>query len=315
MPPRARSPSRARTWCLTLNNPTDQDEVDLNHLSDSVKRLLVAREHGESGTEHFQGYVQFKSMKSLAQVKSISQRAHWEVAKGSPIQNEIYCRKGDQSHEEWLAHGADGPNYGHNLEIVIESGPKPSDGGAAEKARWKRAIELATQGELDQLAEESPDIYLRHYSTVKRIRSDSQVKPAAQEVMENYWWYGASGTGKSKTAHERWPEAYIKKKNKWWDGYVGQETVIIDEWGPDNKLTAPELKDWCDHHPFAAETKGGYNCLRPRRIVVLSNYSMEECFGHDHAGLLEPLKRRFARSAKNLGEIRHFGDDHPYLPE
>lgn len=312
---------RARTWCITINNPTDQDEVDLNHLVDAewCKRLFIARETGESGTVHFQGYIQCKAVKTERQLRPLLQRAALLIAKGSPVQNDLYCKKGDQPKEEWESQHEKGPNYGRNLDVVLDHGPVPTnggtDGGEAEKARWKRAIELAQQGDLDQLAEESPDIYLRHYCTVKKMRSDSQVKPAAQEVMENYWWYGASGTGKSKTAHDTWPDAYIKKKNKWWDGYTGQETVIIDEWGPDNKLTAPELKDWCDHHPFAAETKGGYSCLRPRRIVVLSNYTMEQCFGHDHAGLLEPLQRRFAKSAKNLGEIKHFSADHPYLPQ
>jgi hypothetical protein len=57
------------------------------------------------------------------------------------------------------------------------------------------------------------------------------------------------------------------------------------------------LKEWCDHHPFAAETKGSTTVLRPPKVIITSNYSMEECFTDPN--ILEPLKRRL--------NVRYFG--------
>lgn len=39
--------------------------------------------------------------------------------------------------------------------------------------------------------------------------------------LEHEWHYGATGTGKSRGVRDRFPEAYIKGNNIWWDGYDG----------------------------------------------------------------------------------------------
>ena len=42
--------------------------------------------------------------------------------------------------------------------------------------------------------------------------------------------WGPSGTGKSRFVAARWPDAFWKApESKWWDGYSGQETVVLDD--------------------------------------------------------------------------------------
>jgi len=39
--------------------------------------------------------------------------------------------------------------------------------------------------------------------------------------------------GKSRLAHATLPEAYVKEpRTKWWNGYLCQSDVIIDDFGP-----------------------------------------------------------------------------------
>lgn len=110
--------------------------------------------------------------------------------------------------------------------------------------------------------------------------------------LEHEWWYGPSGTGKSKRAWEEFPGHYQKELNKWWCSYAGEDVVVIEEWSPKNECTASALKIWADRYPFTGQIKGGsMTKIRPRKIIVTSNYSIEQCF--PNAEDQGPLKRRF----------------------
>lgn len=89
---------------------------------------------------------------------------------------------------------------------------------------------------------------------------------------------------------QRFPLAYIKGNNIWWDGYDGQETVILEEMGP-KQIGAQHMKKWCDHYPFSAESKGSSVLIRPKRLLVTSNYSIEACFPEPQD--TDAIKRRF----------------------
>jgi len=86
--------------------------------------LIEAHELGESGTPHIQGYAQLKVPLRIAQVSKLCPKAHFEVARGTPYQNFLYCAKGEQSHAEWMELKDAGPKYGKNAEF-LEYGTRP----------------------------------------------------------------------------------------------------------------------------------------------------------------------------------------------
>lgn len=56
--------------------------------------VVYQRERGVGGTEHFQGYVQWKKQVRMTSIKAIlGQRVHLEKAKGTPKQASDYCKK------------------------------------------------------------------------------------------------------------------------------------------------------------------------------------------------------------------------------
>lgn len=83
---------RSRNWVGTLNNWTEEEMTQL-HKHFEAGKFIIGKEKGESGTEHLQFYVSWKNARSLKSMKKISERAHWEKAKGNIKQNFEYCSK------------------------------------------------------------------------------------------------------------------------------------------------------------------------------------------------------------------------------
>lgn len=250
---------RSRAWCFTINNPTSLDERLVEGLSTEVRFLVCGREKGEQGTPHLQGYVYYHHAKTMSAVAKDLPRAHLVAAKGTPEQNEEYCLK--------------------EGDCFCKAGERPctpQEKGKKEIERYDSAREAAKEGRWDDIPS---DIFIRHYSSLKKIHND-QVRPVEPlPALANWWFVGPPNTGKSRAAREEYPPTYAKAKNKWWDGYPGDEaTVVVDEVQPDDAWLGYFLKIWGDHYPFSAEAKGSSTIIRPRRIIVTSNYAISECF-------------------------------------
>lgn len=88
--PAKKREASAKCWCFTINNPVDGEILPPNNM---VTYMIYGRETGANGTKHFQGYVQFKNRHRFEALKKLVPKAHWEKAKGSPLQNFKYCSK------------------------------------------------------------------------------------------------------------------------------------------------------------------------------------------------------------------------------
>ena len=115
-------------------------------------------------------------------------------------------------------------------------------------------------------------------------------RPAILDELVNEWYWGEPGTGKTRKAWEENPGLYVKNINKWWDHYENEDVVLLDDWDPNHKCLVQYLKTWADRYPFCAEVKGSSRLIRPKKIIVTSNYPIEDCFDPIDA---EAIRRRF----------------------
>jgi len=91
---------QARSYCFTLNNYVEADIARLRQVGSEVSYLVFGREVGDSGTPHLQGYVVFNRRVAFSTAKrTIGDRAHLEVTRGSPVQASEYCKKDGQFEE------------------------------------------------------------------------------------------------------------------------------------------------------------------------------------------------------------------------
>lgn len=261
---------RARAFCFTINNYDEKDTEILKDIVDNVRYIVYGFEVGEQGTPHIQGYVCFKTLKGVKQVSRMLPRAHIEIAKGNSEQNRTYCTKDG----EYIEHG--------DMPLT------PKKRGDNEKERWTAAKEAALNGNLEDVPD---DIYIRYYRTLKEIRKDHIVTPEDSDDVTGLWYHGVAGVGKSRKARTEFPDAYKKMCNKWWDGYQEEEYVIIDDVDPNHKVLGHHFKIWADRYAFLAETKGGALMIRPKKIIITSQYSPEEIW--DDQQTVDAIRRRF----------------------
>jgi len=256
---------RAKRWCYTLNNPTSEPTLE------DITYHVYGREKGESGTPHLQGFVIFNKQTLFTKVQQFIPGAHWEVARGKNTQAADYCKK-------------DGD--------FVEVGQCPVDktqlSGEGVKRKYAEFKRLAIEGKFDEI---SDDLYCRHYKTMKMIHTDHMVSAGIRDNLDNIWYYGESGAGKSRKAHSENPDAYLKLCNKWWDGYQNEDVVIIDDIDPSHKVLGHHIKLWSDHYDFNAETKGGMLRIRPKKIIVTSQYRINQVF--DDYETISAIQRRF----------------------
>lgn len=260
--------SQGRNWCFTHNNYTNTEWIDEMTHGHPVYRIY-GKEVGASGTPHLQGFVAFRLNVRLAFLKKhFPQEIHWEIARLVPQAIE-YCKK-------------DGD--------VTEHGECPRRWVIRGSTRWEEARSAAENGDFDSIP---ADMMIRYRSNLIGIHNDSIAKTQYEDTEEqNEWYWGSTGTGKSRKAREDNPGFFLKLHNKWWDHYEGQETVIIDDLGEGKaKALTDHIKQWADRYPFPAEKKGSATVIRPKKIIVTSNYSPDQIWA-DTADL-EPILRRF----------------------
>lgn len=276
-------------YCFTVNNYTAGDIEAVCDIECSY--LVFGKETAPTtGTPHLQGYIHFdrRSPLGLRALRVLVPRAVWIVAKGTAQQNRKYCLKID---DEGVQHNDDFIERG-----ICPDEPQSAEngrrGGVQERNRWTLAREAAEAGRLHEVPD---DIYIRNYSAIHAIARANQRAPPERDSLTNHWYYGESGSGKSSTARLRFPIFYTKDLTKWWDGYQDEETVIIDDMDPFHKSLGQLFKLWGDHYPYRAESKGSSRLIRPKRIIVTSQYSIDEIWDDDSTRAA--LHRRF-RSEK-----------------
>nr|WAE43212.1 MAG: replication associated protein [Cressdnaviricota sp.] len=152
---------------------------------------------------------------------------------------------------------------------------------------WALVRTAAIAGDFESI---DADIFVRYYGNLRRIHSD-YARPLAI-VRSCKAFIGTTGTGKSKLAWEEAGEtAYIKNPTtKWWDGYQGQEHVIIDEFRGDINIS--HLLRWFDRYPVNLEIKGSSIPLSATKFWICSNLTPREWYPLVDEQSMDALMRR-----------------------
>lgn len=223
--------------------------------------------------QHHQGFVVWKDARSS--IKGVAKDlggCHVEKMKGSLTQNEDYCSK-----EKWLTILGDRP---------MENGKKRSLAEAAE--------EIAGGTSVDALALASPTLYHQYGRTLSYLETIALRKKRRTWMTEGIWYFGPTDVGKSHEAWEHDANAYLYPwDGGWWDGYRGEETVIINEFR--GGIQYSEILDLVDKWPKYVRRRGKEPIpFLAKRVVITSPHPPERVYCNLAAeDSLEQLYRRF----------------------
>ena len=272
------SRARARYWiCTTPYLDSGISEVDpYLPLRTGESYSIGQLERGASGYLHYQWVLYFRDKVSLATLKGAYPTTFFEPSRSSAAnayasKEETRVQSGDDSELVGVFSWRKGEiNFNPNCATD-----------------WNAIKCLAKSGKLDEIPS---GLYIRFYSTFKRIYTDHLVAPALERKCTVFW--GPTGTGKSHRAfNEAGEGVYVKMPTtKWWDGYSCQESVIIDEFR--GVIDVSHLLRWLDKYPVLVEVKGGTLPLFAKRFWITSNLEPKCWYPDVDSATMEALLRR-----------------------
>lgn len=241
-------------WIFRISNPK---ENMIPGTWPALEYVVWQKEKGEGGLIHLQGYVVFNQKKRLTWLKKVDAGAHWEPRKGTHAQARDYAQKEET-----------------RLEGPWSVGEEPVDqqGKRNDLISLKRRLdEGATEKEICEDEGTFP-AWAKYHKIIPKYRMLTGKQRSWPTETVVYW--GEPGIGKSSRAfHEGGADAFWLSKpagqTAWWDGYTGQETVVIDEFY--GWIQRDLMCRICDRYPLNVETKGGSQPFLAKKIIITSN--------------------------------------------
>lgn len=277
--------AQARYWLLTIPVAHSPEPS----LSGDLVYLKGQQEIGEGGLHHWQVLAVFSKKLRLAAVKRhFVTQAHCEPSRSDAANAYVWK-------EETRVPGTQ-----------FEHGSLPIS--RARSTDWEKVYSDAVAGNTDNIPK---DILIRHYSSIKRIRVDNMQPPRRDNIQVFVFW-GESGIGKTRRAWDlagAVEDVYIKNPNtKWWDGYRGQKTVIIDEFV--GRVDISYILTWFDRYPCNVEVKGYSAPLEATTFYITSNVDPRDWYPDIIQAQRDGLMRRmniekmvFRYSPPNLTDL------------
>lgn len=263
---------RHRRWVFTLNNPDDGERQRLRDaLLPQSKYLCIGSEVGDSGTPHLQGYVIFKSQRTLSACKAVfyPSKPHLEASKGTPAQASDYCKK-------------DGD--------FIEAGDLPAPGKRNDIADVRSSLESGGNMRVTvDVARSCQSVrFAEKWLTYREKR-----RSLPDGALHVEWHYGPTGCGKSRHVFtaDYASEAYVSATDgKWFDGYDGHDAIIFDDFrGSFCKFS--DLLRILDRNAYRLPFKGGFRQLLASKFYFTSSKAPWECYDTTEDNVSQLLRR------------------------
>lgn len=257
--------SQGRSWRIT-----DFDVTKLQMYKDfeKVRGAIGTETCPTTQRKHLQIFITFRRKYTFKQLKKIVGDAHIEISKTNDWNYEI--KEGNYELEDNRQQGKRS-----DLDEARES--------LAKRPCMREVIPMLKSVQAIRMCE-----LILNYSEPERPVQKINV----------IWCYGPSGSGKTRWAHENYEDLFRPVSFKFWQGYDGHASCLIDDFRRD-WCTFKELILLLDIYPYRKECKGGSRQIQATTFIITCPWKHTELYRDYTEEDLYQLTRR-------ITEIKHF---------
>ena len=218
-----------------------------------------------TGRVHVQFFCQMTKRTRLSAMKKLFPGDHLEIAR-SPVEARAYCMK----------------------EETRVSSP-------VEVGKWKeeKSVDMVSavkRARVCDILEEQPQLWrsARALMELRQLYSSPR-----REMTRGYLFVGKTGCGKTRTANliaEFVGDSYWQDCSQWWNGYDGQDVVIVDEFR--GQYEPSFLLKLLDRYPMKVPFKGGYSNFSSKCVIFTSNLDLALMYDKIDSRTVDAFKRR-----------------------
>jgi len=296
-----------RDYFVTIypDGSVEQFEGICDWLDENAIAWTMGEEVGEKELKyHVQGLIQFEHPRSFAEVSKRLYNCNMRKPK-SIREVEKYCKKGACVRDM----GEMGEGDFERFVKVMGREPMCYENGEynyKEKQGKRSDLEMVHEMVNDGANMREIICESSNYQCIRTAEKCLDYFEKARDFRpEVYWFWGETGTGKSRTAHELASEEFgedvyeTNDNGKWWNGYDGHKCVIIDDFRYD-WISFKGLLKLTDRYGYRVETKGGMRQLLAKKIYITCPHTPSGEYKYATTENLTQLERR-------ITEIRKFG--------
>ncbi len=270
-----KSYEQSRNWFFT-----DYELIDMKMIYNKWKDIIRAIGWGDeigpkNGKRHYQGHIQFVNKKRYNGVKKVfgSHCIHVETCRGSLKQNEVYCSKDGK-------YQIVGRFIQQGVRTDLEDIKLMMDNGAT----------------MDEIAIKYHSQFVQYGNGLRQYKKlCDQRRSKAFRKLEVELVCGPTNTNKTRNALEKYPDAFkiTGTQLKWWDGYAGEDKLLIDEYNNDVGITS--MLNYLDGYQLRLDIKGSFTYAMWTKVIITTNLHPDEIHSQAKPEHLKALFRRITK--------------------
>jgi len=297
-------------WMMVFNNPQGElngeglGKVLAEHEGIQAEQVVWQLEKGKEGTLHAQVWVKTTAKHRLNAMKNYVRARRlggWVMPCRDPAAARRYCEKEESRLEgPWY--------YGTTAQEKVKKKGQRTDLDSVAKI-------ITDGGNIQDVIAQAPGMFVKYSGGLMKLESMMNRQRTWKTEMHILW--GVAGSGKSYTARaEAGPDAYyvpIPKKGQplWWDGYCGQEHVVIEDFYGEIDLQV--LFKLADEYTMKVPVKGSMVDFVAKKIWITSNSEWKLWYAAEFLKVAE-WKRAFERRITSCREFERPYTGNAMLP-